>query len=159
MIKALVMQPPSRGNKIAMVTNGAGPCVMAIYDEETKKKLKDELPAYCIIGNPVDLTGSATSCDYSISMEILLKDPNVDLIMPFFVFQDTPLEENIVEIIPKFQKYGKPIVCCASGGSYTTKLSKILEKKGIPVYPIPERAVAASYALITRGMQLFKKQL
>ncbi|MEM3506051.1 MAG: hypothetical protein QW589_05060 [Candidatus Bathyarchaeia archaeon] len=127
-----------------------------IDNEETKKKLKDKLPTYCIIGNPVDLTGSATSNDYSISMEILLEDPNVDLIMPFFVFQDAPLDENIIEIIPKFQKYGKPIVCCSSGGPYTIRLSKILEKKGIPVYPTPERAVAAAYALITRGKQLFK---
>jgi 3-hydroxypropionyl-CoA synthetase (ADP-forming) len=163
MTKALAMQPPAKGKRIAMVTNGAGPCVMAIdecverkielatYSEDTVKKLKEILPPFCIIGNPVDLTGSATSNEYKVSMEMLLKDPNVDLLMSFFVFQDTPLDENIVNIVPEMQRYGKPIICCASGGPYTRKQSRTLEEKGVPVYPTPERAVAAAYALIVRG--------
>jgi acetyl coenzyme A synthetase (ADP forming)-like protein len=169
MTKALATQPIARGNRVAMVTNGAGPCVMAVdecvkrkiglseFKEETVKKLKSVLPSYCIVGNPVDLTGSATAHEYELTMEILLKDSNVDLLMPFFVFQDTPLDEKILDIIPEFQKYGKPIVCCASGGAYTKKQSKILEKKGVPVYPIPERAVAAAYSLIRYGKVLETK--
>jgi len=168
MTKALAMQPPAKGKKIAMVTNGAGPCVMAAdecaerkielatYSEETIKKLKKTLPSYCTVDNPVDLTGSATSNEYKASIEALLKDPNVNLLMVFFVFQDTPLDENIINIVPEMQKYEKPIICCASGGPYTRKQSKILEEKGVPVYPIPERAVAAAYALIARGMFIQK---
>ena len=33
-----------------------------------------------------------------------MDDPNVDIIMPWFVFQDDPLEENIVDILGSFQK-------------------------------------------------------
>ena len=170
MTKALAMQPSAEGNSVAMVTNGAGPCVMAIdecverkidlatYSEDTYKNLKKTLPPYCIVSNPVDLTGSATSNEYKVSMERLLKDPNVDLLMPFFVFQDTPLDENIVNVVPEMQKYRKPIICCASGGHYTRKQSRTLEEKGTPVYPTPERAVAAVYALIARGTRLHSRE-
>ena len=163
MAKALALQPPATGNKIAMVTNGAGPCVMAAdacverglilakYQSETIQKLKSTLPPYYIIENPIDLTGSASSRDYEIAIEHLAQDQTVDLIMPFFVFQDTPLDEKIVEIIPEMMKYNKPIVCCATGGQYTKVQSAILERRGVPVFPIPERAVAAAYALVRYG--------
>jgi len=163
MAKALALQPPARGRRVAMVTNGAGPCVMAAdacverglelasYTPKTLGELKEKLPSYCIPGNPVDLTGSATSADYEVAMRALLKDPNVDLLMPFFVFQDTPLDEGIIDVVADIRAYGKPIVCCAAGGPYTRKQARRLEGLGIPVYPIPERAVAAAYALVAYG--------
>jgi len=158
-----VLQPPSKGNRIAMVTNGAGPCVMAAdqsvdygveiadYEPKTYDDLKSKLSPFCVIGNPVDLTGSATSHDYETAIEALLQDGNVDAVMPFFVFQDTPLDEGIVDVIAKSNKRGKPIICCASGGEYTRRMSSIIESHGVPVYPIPERAMAAVQALVRLG--------
>ncbi|RLI39299.1 hypothetical protein DRO60_01630 [Candidatus Bathyarchaeota archaeon] len=49
------------------------------------------------------------------------------------------------------RSYGKPIVCCAAGGPYTHEQARRLEELGVPVYPIPERAVAAAYALVAYG--------
>ena len=124
---------------------------LARYEPETVEKLKAGLPPFCIPGNPVDLTGSATSRDYEVAMRALLEDPNVDLLMPFFVFQDTPLDERIIDVMADIRAYGKPIVCCAAGGPYTRQQARRLEELGIPVYPIPERAVAAAYALVAYG--------
>jgi acyl-CoA synthetase (NDP forming) len=73
------------------------------------------------------------------------------MIMPFFVFQDTPLDEGIVEVIAQSNNQGKPIVCCASGGEYTQKMNGLIESRGVPVYPIPERAIAAVQALVRLG--------
>jgi len=165
-INALAKQPPSKENRIAMVTNGAGPCVMAAdecmrrgvklasYSKATVEKLKESIPPYCVVGNPVDLTGTATSNEYRIAIEMLLRDPNVDLLMPFFVFQDSPLDENIIDVVADSQRYGKPVLCCASGGPYTREQSTKLEGKGVPVYATAERAVAAAHALILRGKVL-----
>ncbi|MFQ5711574.1 MAG: acetate--CoA ligase family protein [Candidatus Geothermarchaeales archaeon] len=163
MAKVLILQNPASGNRVAMLTNGVGPCVMAAdtfeergielarYEEETEEKLRRELPYFCVISNPVDLTGSATSQYYEVTMKALGEDPNVDIIMPFFVFQDTPLDEAITHIVPEMLRYGKPIVCCAAGGPYTKRQVSILEARGIPVYPTPERATAAVGALIQYG--------
>ena len=35
--------------------------------------------------------------DYEAGIEALLRDPNIDIVMPWFVFPDTPLEEDIVQ--------------------------------------------------------------
>ena len=50
------------------------------------------------------------------------------------------------------KKSGKPVLCCASGGKFTSKISKIIEGKGIPVYPTPRRAVS-SFGTMVRYMK------
>ncbi|MEM2905893.1 MAG: acetate--CoA ligase family protein [Candidatus Bathyarchaeia archaeon] len=170
MTKALLMQPPAEGNSVAMITNGAGPVVMAVdactglgietgrYSQQTVEELRKSLPYYCQIGAAVDLTGSATVQTYRTGMEMLLQDPNVDLLIVFIVFQDTPLQEEIVDTVHEMLRYKKPIICCAAGGEYTRKQVERLEKGGVPVYPTAERAVAAAQALIQYGLQQRKQE-
>ena len=54
-------------------------------------------PSFYIVQNPLDVTGSGTSSDYEIGIQALLDDPGVDIVMPWFVFQDVPLGEDIPE--------------------------------------------------------------
>ena len=146
-LKALTWQPVPKGNKIAMVTNGAGPIIAAIdnferlnlelaqLSDQTMKSFKEHYPATYVIGNPCDVTGSASADDYRFAIQSFLDDPNVDIIMPWFVFQDDPLEEKIVDILADFQKQRKkPILVGAMGGPYTEKISKKIEEFNIPVY-------------------------
>jgi 3-hydroxypropionyl-CoA synthetase (ADP-forming) len=146
-LKALTWQPVPKGNKIAMVTNGAGPIIAAIdnferlnlelaqLSDQTMKSFKEHYPATYVIGNPCDVTGSATADDYRFAIQSFLDDPNVDIIMPWFVFQDDPLEETIVDILADFQKQKKkPIIVGAMGGPFTEKISRKIEAFNIPVY-------------------------
>ena len=146
-LKALTWQPVPQGNKIAMVTNGAGPIIAAIdnferlnlelaqLSDQTMKSFKEHYPATYVIGNPCDVTGSASADDYRFAIQSFLDDPNVDIIMPWFVFQDDPLEEKIVDILADFQKQKKkPILVGAMGGPFTEKISKKIEEFNIPVY-------------------------
>jgi len=146
-LKALTWQPVPKGNKIAMVTNGAGPIIAAIdnferlnlelaqLSDQTIKSFKEHYPATYVIGNPCDVTGSASADDYRFAIQAFLDDPNVDIIMPWFVFQDDPLEEKIVDILADFQKQKKkPILIGAMGGPFTEKISKKIEEFNIPVY-------------------------
>ncbi|HJT83727.1 MAG TPA: acetate--CoA ligase family protein [Nitrososphaeraceae archaeon] len=146
-LKALTWQPVPQGNKVALVTNGAGPIIAAIdhferlglkiadLSEETKRKFTDHYPATYVIGNPLDVTGSANADDYKFAIQTFMEDPNVDIIMPWFVFQDDPLEETIVDILADFQKQKKkPILIGALGGPFTNDISKRLEDNQVPVY-------------------------
>jgi 3-hydroxypropionyl-CoA synthetase (ADP-forming) len=146
-LKALTWQPVPIGNRIAMVTNGAGPIIAAIdnferlnlelaqLSDETMKSFKEHYPATYVIGNPCDVTGSASADDYRFAIQAFLDDPNVDIIMPWFVFQDDPLEEKIVDILADLQKQKKkPILVGAMGGPFTEKISKKIESFNIPVY-------------------------
>lgn len=159
-LKALTWQPVPSGNRVAMVTNGAGPIIAAIdqferlglqlaeITEETKQKLKDHYPPTYVIGNPCDVTGSANASDYSFAIQAFLDDPNVDIVMPWFVFQDDPLEETIVDVLGGFQKLmKKPILVGAMGGPFTKKISRELEDRNVPVYDSVTTWISAASTL------------
>ncbi|HEX2471377.1 MAG TPA: acetate--CoA ligase family protein, partial [Nitrososphaera sp.] len=159
-LKALTWQPMSNGGRVAMVTNGAGPIIAAIdhferlglqvaeLSEETKKSLKDHYPSTYVIGNPCDITGSANADDYQFAIQSFMDDPNIDIIMPWFVFQDDPLEESIVNVLGSFQKQKKkPILVGAMGGPFTEKISERIEDTNVPVYHSVIEWVTAAGAL------------
>ena len=148
-LKALTWQPVPNGGRVAMVTNGAGPIIAAIDQFErlglqmaeltvqSKKSLMDHYPPTYVIqsGNPCDITGSANADDYRFAIQTFMDDPNVDIVMPWFVFQDDPLEETIVDVLASFQKQRKkPILIGAMGGPFTKKISERIEDANVPVY-------------------------
>lgn len=167
--RAFSMQPPAEGRGISMISNGAGPMVNAIdmfdrYGLEIAAPLSASIeqmeahyPAFYICKNPVDVTGSATSDDYLFAMNCLEQDPNVHVIMNWFVFQDTPLDEGIVEALDQVnKKSSKPILCAARGGPYTVKMSRAIEEIGVPVFDSAHLWIAAAAALVQWGQTLKK---
>ncbi len=157
--KSLSMQPAARGRRVGLISNGAGAFVQAIdlleaynlemppLGEEITARLKAQYPTYYVVQNPIDVTGSATSEDYEKGIEALLEDPDVDIVMPWFVFQNSPLDEAIVEVLARLNNGRKPIVCGAMGGPYTEKMSKAIESNGVPVFHSVRDWVSAAYAL------------
>ncbi len=81
-----------------------------------------------------------------------MDDKNVDIAMPWFVFQDDPLEETIVDYLAEFKKKGKkPLLIGCNGGPYTEKMIKRVEKHQVPVYQDLRTWVAAASALAQWG--------
>ena len=163
--KALAMQPKARGNRVAMISNGAGSMVQGIdllkqnglempdLSAETVRSLVALYPPYYIVQNPIDVTGSGTSTDYENGIEALLKDAAIDIAMPWFVLQDTPLEEDIVQKLGRLgREYDKPILVGAMGGPYTQKMAKAIEAEGIPVFQSVGDWIAAARGLAFHTM-------
>jgi acetyltransferase len=158
--KGLALQPLPKGRRIGMTTNGMGFAVAACdvaepkgilvgtYTEETRSKLVETLPSYVLARDIVDLTGSATSQDYMVSMEALLKDPRIDLLMPSFVFQDSPLDEGILSVLPQMRRFGKPILCVHTGGAYGRRMASRFQEEGIPFYTTADRAIKVADAMM-----------
>lgn len=156
--KAFSMQPLPKGDNLLIVTDGGGFGVLATDEAErqeikieepsktVKKILSKHLPPYVSLHNPIDLTGDVTAERYKIAIENCIKE--YDGIVAIVLFQVPLLEEAIVDVVIDMKKYGKPILCCASGGVFTEKLTDRLESNGIPVYPTPERAVKAFSAMV-----------
>jgi 3-hydroxypropionyl-CoA synthetase (ADP-forming) len=157
--KALAMQPRSPGRRVGLISNGAGAFVQAIdlldfyslelpsLSDEIGTVLKARYPSYYVVQNPLDVTGSATSEDYEIGIEALLQDVDVDIVLAWFVFQNSPLDEGIVEVMGRLNKGDKPVVCGAMGGPYTEKMSKSIEALGVPVFHTVREWVSAAAAL------------
>ncbi len=165
-LKALAWQPPAGGNRVAMTSNGAGPMISAIdlleghglvigrLSPRLLKKMKDRFPPAVPIhnGNPADVGGGATADDYGFVIQQFMDEPDIDIAMPWFVFQDDPLEETIVDHLAGFKRRGKkPVLAGGNGGPYTEKMIKLIEGHRIPVYQDLRTWVAAAAALAQWG--------
>jgi 3-hydroxypropionyl-CoA synthetase (ADP-forming) len=165
-LKALAWQPPAKGNRVALTSNGAGPMIGGIDHLERLgltigklsprllKKIKARFPPTVPIhnGNPADVGGGATADDYRFVIQQFYDEKNIDIAMPWFVFQDDPLEETIVGYLDDFsKKRKKPLVVGCNGGPYTEKMIKLVEKHNIPVYQDIRTWIAAASALAQWG--------
>ncbi len=165
-LKALAWQPPAKGNRVAMTSNGAGPMIGGIDQLERLgltigklsppllKKMKERFPPTVPIhnGNPADVGGGATADDYRFVIQQFLDEKNIDIAMPWFVFQDDPLQETIVEYLSELSKQKqKPILAGGNGGPYTEKMTKLIENHHVPVYSDLRTWVAAASALAQWG--------
>ena len=166
--KALTMQKPAKGDRVAIVTNGGGAGVMmsdgvlevglkmADLSEETKEKfakaiVEGKLPAHMSYKNPIDIIGDAPSSRYEVAMRYALEDENVDVLVVIALFQSPALDDGIVEAVGRMQEYGKPVVFIAPGGVYPEKMARRIEKTGVPVFETVEDGVDAVYALVKYG--------
>ncbi|TLX93765.1 MAG: acyl-CoA synthetase, partial [Thaumarchaeota archaeon] len=165
-VKGLAWQPAARGNRVGLVSNGAGPMIGAIdqferfglelgkVTETTLKEMKGHYPPTYVIsnGNPVDVTGGANADDYRYAIQKFMDDPNIDIVMPWFVFQDDPLEEIIIDYLGEFSKQAiKPLLVGGNGGPYTQKVSSLIERHQVPVYDDIRNWVSTAAALYQWG--------
>ena len=93
----LANQPIPSGNRVAILTNGGGPGILAADACEshglevpelaaaTVDQLAQFLPAAAGIRNPVDMIASATAANYGRAMRVLASDPSVDVLLVIFI--------------------------------------------------------------------------
>lgn len=174
--KALVLQPPAKGNNIAIITDAGGPGIMASdecvtlglnvksFSEKTILKFKElvkvgEIPSFASFYNPVDLTGNVTSKMYDLSTDILLRDPEINGIIVLGLHHTPYLTEDFTDRIAKLSKgFEKPIVACDIGETEMAKFIRSrFNKLGIPAYSSPEDAAYAMAGLVEYGTFLMKR--
>jgi len=157
---AFSKQPIPKGNRIAIVTNAGGPGIMATdaairhnlkiatLSEETKQKLKQELPPTASIENPVDVIGDATHERYEAAIHHILMDKNVDGAIVILSPQAMTDVLETAEIVPHVVKdIDKPVLCSFMGIVDVSEGVQYLEKHGIPNYAFPEAAVRSMAAM------------
>ncbi|MBA7599760.1 Peptidyl-lysine N-acetyltransferase PatZ [subsurface metagenome] len=170
---AFAKQPIPKGNRLAIVTNAGGPGIMATdaairhnlkiatLSEETKQKLKQELPPTASIQNPVDVIGDATHERYEAAIRHLLMDENVDGGIVILTPQAMTDVLETAKIVPRVAKdIDKPVLCSFMGIVDVSEGIRYLEKHGIPNYAFPEAAVRsmASMAFYGNLLRLDKRK-
>jgi len=161
---AFSKQPIPKGNRIAIVTNAGGPGIMATdaairhnleiatLSEETKRKLKQELPPTASIQNPVDVIGDATHERYEGAIRHLLMDENVDGGIVILTPQAMTDVLETAKIVPRVAKdIDKPVLCSFMGIVDVSEGIQYLESHGIPNYAFPEAAVRSMAAMAFYG--------
>jgi acyl-CoA synthetase (NDP forming) len=164
MAKALAMQPPAKGDRALMVTNGGGLGVMTTDalealglsipcpSPELEKRFNDRLPAYCAIGNPIDVVGDANSSRYNAVFEEAIASGEYDIFVIGMLLQTPSLEMDVINVIANHQRSsGLPFVVVSMGGGFTTKAGEIMALMGVPTYATGEKAALAAHALAQYG--------
>lgn len=165
--KAFSLLKLPKGNKVLIITSSGGSGILSVdlceklgialseLPETIKEALKKKLPPYCIISNPIDLTGDATAERYGIVIQECAKIPEVDA---FFTIFGDPIVGAAEVIKESMEKTEKPIVVSFLGGGEVEKSEKEkMQSYGIPVFPTPERGIKALNALIKYSNILSKQ--
>jgi len=152
--QALSAHVSPRGNRLAIVTNGGGPGVMAAdraadlgiplatLAPETIAALKEALPEAWSHGNPVDLIGDAGPERYHAAVTACLADPDVDGVLTILTPQAmTDSTKTAEEVIAAAKGSNKPLLACWMGREQVTEARRAFSRAHIPAFATPEPAV------------------
>ena len=146
--------PIPKGDRVAIITNSGGPGIMATdavseygmkmaqLSEETKEKLRSFLPAAASVKNPVDMIASAPIEHYKQTLETVLADEAVNMVVglyrPFLGLKDIAVANAVMEIKAKHPE--KPIVgVFMTTSEFFAKLSDM--QVNVPFFMYAEQAV------------------
>jgi acetyltransferase len=143
-----------RGDRLAIITNGGGPGVMAAdratdlgiplaeLSDGTIERLTGVLPANWSHGNPIDLIGDAGADRYRTAVEACLADENVDGVLTVLTPQAmTAPDAAAAAVIDAAKGHSKPLLACWMGEEQVREGRRRFAEAGIPVFRTPEPAV------------------
>jgi acyl-CoA synthetase (NDP forming) len=151
----LSSQQQFRGRRVAVVTNGGGPGILAAdaceanglvvpeLSELTAGRLRSLLPPEASVSNPVDMIASATAQQYGQVVRILGATSEIDALMVMF---NTPLltsaSEVVTELVAVRGELGRdlPLVAVFMNREGPPQA---LREAGIPSFVFPENAARA----------------
>ncbi|TXT26401.1 MAG: hypothetical protein FD134_561 [Gallionellaceae bacterium] len=152
--KALSCGFRSTGDRLAIITNGGGPGVMATdrasdlgltiasLSASTIERLNAVLPPNWSHGNPVDIIGDAQADRYHHAVKACLEDPNVDGVLTILTPQamTKPLEAAQT-VIALADQSSKPLLACWMGEAQVAEARKAFRHAKKPNFRTPEPAV------------------
>jgi acetyltransferase len=142
------------GNRLAIVTNGGGPGVMAVdraadlglniatLSDSTIEYLNEHLPPNWPHANPVDIIGDAQADRYHHAVKACLEDDNVDGVLAILTPQamTKPLE-SAQALIELANTHRKPLLTCWMGETQVASSREAFTKAHRPHFRTPEPAV------------------
>ncbi len=144
------------GSRLAIVTNGGGPGVMAAdhaaelpvplaeLSTDTIEKLSRVLPEHWSHSNPVDILGDASAERYETATNIVLADKEVDgllvLLTPQGMTDPTACAQGVIRAAEKSKK---PVLACWMGETLVNEGRKLFSAAAIPQFRNPESGVDA----------------
>ena len=166
--KCLTSRQKPVGNRLAIITNGGGPAVLAAdhaaaigvelaaLSTESIDQLRARLPDWNASAGPLDLGEDAGAGEYLAAVEIVAADENVDglliIVTPKPGLAVAAIAEAAIRRLPTL---GKPAIACWMGEPRIAGLRRAIIESGLPVFRLPEAAVDAfaSVALFYRNQQ------
>ncbi|MCE3025696.1 bifunctional acetate--CoA ligase family protein/GNAT family N-acetyltransferase [Salinicola sp. DM10] len=161
-LETLSRLKPPRGDRLAIVSNGVGPALLAIdklidgggqlaeFGETTVAALLEAGLDVSRPGrNPIDLGGSATPADYLAALDIVTRDPQVDAVLVLHApTRLAPAQATAEALITARQRYRHRLLVSWMGLKEALAARAAFNRAGIPSYLSPEKAVRAFLHLV-----------
>jgi len=173
--KALSVMPLPKGNRVSfMAPSGAMLVIMTDLcrqqwnldvpelEPASRQRLQDISPPYIRMRNPVDIWPSAIvhgiEYAYGEAMEAVLKDPNIDAVVPIMMITDETGVPDLDFIVNLARKYpDKPIYVTFSAQKKHMDAAKAyLEPRGVPTFPLIEEPFEV-LSILHRCSQLMER--
>ncbi len=153
--------PIPRGKRAVILTNAGGPAaltsdalslnglVLEDLEESTRASLRAVLNPSAQVGNPVDMLGGASPEEYGLVVSALLKDKNVDIVLPILVPHELTRPGLIAQaIVDAARGSDKPVLTCIMGDASIDEARVILQGNRLPMYVYPESAAKVLGAML-----------
>ena len=153
-------QPRPAGPRLAIVTNGGGPGVLATdaliecggklaeLSPQSFDALDKLLPPHWSRGNPVDILGDADADRYQKAVDIVAHDQNNDGLLAILTPQAVTESSATAEKLRSFGKLKtKPFLASWIGGTGVAPGAAILNGANIPTFEYPDAAARAFCAM------------
>jgi acetyltransferase len=144
------------GERLAIVTNGGGPGVMAVDDlihgggrlaelmPETIAALDRVLPGTWSRANPIDIIGDAPAARYTETLQVIGKDAGVDAILVMHApTAIVPAGEVAAAVIQAAGETAKNVLTCWLGRDAVAASRKLFAAAGLPSFETPDSAIRA----------------
>jgi acetyltransferase len=145
-----------QGERLAILTNGGGPGVMAAdcaaengvplasLSAQTIAHLDQRLPPQWSRANPIDIIGDAPPQRFEDATAAALDDPGVDaLLVMYSPVAVTSPAEAARAVVAAAQTRSKPVLAAWLGAINPSETRAYLESQGLPNFYTPENAVEA----------------
>jgi acetyltransferase len=160
-VETLARAHPLCGERLAILTNGGGPGVMATDElvcsggtlatlsPVTLARLDELLPATWSHANPIDIIGDAPASRYVGALQVLLQDTGSDAVL--FIHAPTAIVSSVeiaAALVPLARGASRNVLACWLGGDAVAQARGIFSDAGIPTFDTPEDAVHAFLQLV-----------
>ena len=153
----LADQPPPKGDRVAIVTNGGGLGILcadtceanglrvAPLSEDIMASLRSFLPTEASVVNPVDMIASATSEEYRRAIEVVAADPGIDAMIVIYIPPQATRAAEIGRAIAEAIEAVEGRIPVAATWMSTKGLPEDLQRirTRIPSFAFPEQAAIA----------------
>ncbi|UHJ62079.1 bifunctional acetate--CoA ligase family protein/GNAT family N-acetyltransferase [Vibrio furnissii] len=164
-VETLTHSVPLRGERLAIITNGGGPAIMAIdtllerggklaeLEASVFETLNQCLPQSWSHSNPIDIVGDADHTRYVNALNAVLDSDDIDAILimhsPSAIAHSEQTAQVIVDAIKAHPRSPRFNILTNWSGELTAKPARqIFNQAGIPTYRTPESAVVAFMHLV-----------
>lgn len=168
----MAKQPRPAGSRLAIITNGGGPGIMAAdtlaehgldpapIPDDIMAQLDEILPPHWSRNNPIDILGNATLERFTRAMEICLASREFDGVLVIMVNEPHIRPEEVAEALARLVKRKRfPVFASWMGGNRMAAAIDILNRANIPTYETAERAVRAFLYMVeySRNQELLSQ--